>query len=104
MKIVFLISILGVLEDVSLFDVYIEEFFLEYELVNVYIKLKFIMFEQKKVMKDILNDIDDIFLFDLFLIEDFKDEFVDVEDKCKKQLINQVVWMKYLLLNMFSQS
>lgn len=45
MKIVFFNSIVGVVEDKGFLDVYIEEFFLEYELVNVYKKLKFIMFE-----------------------------------------------------------
>lgn len=69
MKIAFLTSLPGKVEDAGLSSSHVKESFLEHELTHALSKSKAIMEEQKKDMRSILGEIEDIISFELFSTE-----------------------------------
>ncbi|KOS52131.1 T7SS effector LXG polymorphic toxin, partial [Bacillus amyloliquefaciens] len=70
MKIAFLNSILGKVVDAGLADSFVEESFLEHELIHAKNQSQAIMQEQRNELKDIINEISDIIHLDVFSTED----------------------------------
>ncbi|MCR4385090.1 T7SS effector LXG polymorphic toxin [Bacillus amyloliquefaciens] len=89
MKIAFLTSLPGKVEDAGLSGSHVEESFLEHELTHALSKSKAIMEEQKKDMRSILGEIDDIISLDLFSTESV-DHKLQSADKKRNETIHKL--------------
>ncbi|WP_353405982.1 T7SS effector LXG polymorphic toxin [Bacillus velezensis] len=89
MKIAFLNSISGKVSDAGLADSFVEESFLEHELIHAKNKSQAIMQEQRNEMKGILDEISDIIHLDVFSTEDV-DQKLDLADKKRDETIHKL--------------
>ncbi|AGF28199.1 MULTISPECIES: T7SS effector LXG polymorphic toxin [Bacillus amyloliquefaciens group] len=89
MKIAFLTSLPGKVEDAGLSSSHVEESFLEHELTHALSKSKAIMEEQKKDMRSILGEIEDIISLDLFSTESV-DHKLQSADKKRSETIHKL--------------
>ncbi|MFH6683021.1 T7SS effector LXG polymorphic toxin [Bacillus amyloliquefaciens] len=89
MKIAFLTSLPGKVEDAGLSSSHVEESFLEHELTHALSKSKAIMEEQKKDMRSILGEIEDIISLDLFSTESV-DHKLSSADKKRSETIHKL--------------
>ncbi|QHQ59162.1 T7SS effector LXG polymorphic toxin [Bacillus velezensis] len=89
MKIAFLNSISGKVAVAGLADSFVEESFLEHELIHAKNKSKAIMQEQRNELRDILNEISDIIHLDVFSTEDV-DQKLDSADKKRDETIHKL--------------
>ncbi|MBO3652022.1 MULTISPECIES: T7SS effector LXG polymorphic toxin [Bacillus amyloliquefaciens group] len=89
MKIAFLTSLPSKVEDAGLSNSHVEESFLEHELTHALNKSKAIMEEQKKDMRSILGEIEDIISLDLFSTES-TDQKLSSADKKRSETIHKL--------------
>ncbi|WP_368223732.1 T7SS effector LXG polymorphic toxin [Bacillus velezensis] len=89
MKIAFLNSISGKVADAGLADSFVEESFLEHELIHAKNQSQAIMQEQRNEMRDILNEISDIIHLGVFSTEDV-DQKLDSADKKRDNTIHKL--------------
>ncbi|WP_416806530.1 MULTISPECIES: T7SS effector LXG polymorphic toxin [Bacillus amyloliquefaciens group] len=89
MKIAFLNSISGKVADSGLADSFVEESFLEHELIHANNKSQAIMQEQRNEMKGILDEISDIIHLEVFSTEDV-DQKLDSADKKRDETIHKL--------------
>ncbi|OQV50167.1 T7SS effector LXG polymorphic toxin [Bacillus velezensis] len=89
MRIAFLTSLPGKVEDAGLSGSHVEESFLEHELTHALSKSKAIMEGQKKDMGSILREIEDIISLDLFSTES-TDQKLSSADKKRSETIHKL--------------
>ncbi|MDW0355031.1 ribonuclease YeeF family protein [Bacillus velezensis] len=89
MKIAFLSSLPGKVENAGLSESHVEESFLEHELTHALNKSNAIMEEQKKDMRSILGEIEDIISLDLFSTESV-DHKLSSADKKRSETIHKL--------------
>ncbi|ASZ03080.1 MULTISPECIES: ribonuclease YeeF family protein [Bacillus] len=89
MKIAFLTSLPGKVEDAGLSESHVEESFLEHELTHALSKSKAIMEAQKKDMRSILGEIEDIISLELFSTES-TDQKLSSADKKRSETIHKL--------------
>ncbi|PAK28408.1 hypothetical protein CJ467_20975 [Bacillus velezensis] len=89
MKIAFLNSISGKVADAGLGDSFVEESFLEHELIHAKNQSQAIMQEQRNELKDIINEISDIIHLDVFSTEDV-DQNLESADKKRDDTVNRL--------------
>ncbi|MEC2021009.1 T7SS effector LXG polymorphic toxin, partial [Bacillus velezensis] len=82
-------SISGKVADAGLADSFVEESFLEHELIHAKNISKAIMQEQRNGMRDILNEISDIVHLDVFSTEDV-DQKLDSASKKRDETIHKL--------------
>ncbi|AWK46949.1 T7SS effector LXG polymorphic toxin [Bacillus velezensis] len=89
MKVAFLNSISGKVADAGLADSFVEESFLEHELIHAKNKSQAIMQEQRNEMKGILDEISDIIHLDIFSTEDV-DQKLESADKKRDDTVHKL--------------
>ncbi|KXZ22653.1 T7SS effector LXG polymorphic toxin [Bacillus nakamurai] len=103
MKIAFLTSLSGKVEDAGLSHSYVEESFLEHELTHALEKSKAIMEEQKKDMRSILGEIQHIISLDLFSTENV-DHQLSAADKKRNETIHKLGKLDHDLTREYAES
>ncbi|KXZ13432.1 T7SS effector LXG polymorphic toxin [Bacillus nakamurai] len=103
MKIAFLTSLSGKVEDAGLSHSYVEESFLEHELTHALEKSKAIMEEQKKDMRSILGEIQHIISLDLFSTENV-DHQLSAADKKRNETIYKLGKLDHDLTAEYAQT